>query len=119
MTSTAINDTYEGAAMPTERGCGVTLGDDVAGISMPCGSNGHLCQRCKPWLAAETADALPDAAYHYRARTVYRDQGVPACRSKGGPLHAECMLQPGHDGDHYGSGYDDGGPKPALRWEAS
>lgn len=103
----------ETAILPT--GCGAHLGDDVAGISVPCGSLGRLCKRCLPWLDADTAHALPDADYHYRARVVYRET-TPACRAKGGPLHASCMLQPGHDGDHYGSGYDEGGPKPALRW---
>ena len=96
-------------------GCGATLGDDVAGISVPCGSLGRLCKRCLGWLDADTAHALPDAQYQHRAATVYRGS-TAACRAKGGPDHASCLLLPRHDGDHYGSGYDEGGPKPALRW---
>lgn len=116
-TITAITPNGDEAVI--DRGCGASLGDDVAGISVPCGSLGRLCKRCQPWLDAGAAHALPDADYHYRARAVYRDKGHPACRSKGGPHHAICMLLLGHEGDHYGSGYDEGGPKPALRWSGS
>lgn len=118
MRDTAINDGSVKAAIERQ-GCGAHLGDDVAGVSVRCGSMGRLCQRCQPWLSADTADALPHAEYHRRAASVYRGRGVPACRSKGGPLNAVCMLLPGHDDDHYGSGYDVGGPKPALRWGVS
>ena len=72
------------------------------------------------WADASTADAQSNERYHQRAGAVYHQHQppTPACRARGGPHHAVCMLVPDHQGDHYGSGYDEGGPKPGLRWEA-
>jgi hypothetical protein len=57
----------------------------------------------------------PQYAYESRAKAVYWNKDFPACRAKG-PDHAECLLNPGHAGDHYGNGYDEWGPDGAFSW---
>ena len=54
-------------------------------------------------------------AYEARAREVYWNHSTPACRAKG-PDHAVCLLEPGHEGRHYGNGYDTWGPKNPFEW---
>lgn len=56
-------------------------------------------------------------AYRERAHAVYWNKGTRACRAKG-PQKATCLLDPKHEGDHYGNGYDEWGPKGAISWEA-
>lgn len=53
--------------------------------------------------------------YTLRAQAVYWNPDTPACRARG-ERHAECLLNPGHAGDHYGNGYDEYGPLGAHRW---
>lgn len=67
---------------------------------------------------APTGDIAPYwnwRGYQERAGQVYWNKKTPACRSKG-PGKAECLLPPGHEGPCYGNGYDEWGPKGAIRW---
>lgn len=57
------------------------------------------------------------SAYHARAQAVYWNPSTPACRARGGPHKAMCLLPPGHGGGlHYGNGFDEFGPKGAAWW---
>lgn len=53
--------------------------------------------------------------YSERARQVYWNRDFPACRAKG-PRNAKCLLNPAHDGDHFGNGFDEYGPLGARQW---
>ena len=70
------------------------------------------------FLSAEAASRASSGEYHYRASQVYwrGEDGADACRAKGGRHGAECLLLDGHRGDHYGSGFDQWGPIPGIRW---
>lgn len=52
--------------------------------------------------------------YDQRAQDVYWRK-AKACRARG-RRSAECLLEPGHDGPHVGSGFDDFGPIPGITW---
>jgi hypothetical protein len=55
-------------------------------------------------------------AYRSRAEQVYWHKDFAACRAKG-PHKAECLLDPGHEGPHYGNGFDTYGPRGATSWD--
>lgn len=61
---------------------------------------------------------IPMPVYRERAQQVYWNKRFPACRA-GGPRNAECLLDPGHEGPHYGNGFDTYGPIGATRWPAT
>lgn len=52
--------------------------------------------------------------YDKRAKAVYW-HGAEACRARG-RHKAECLLEPGHDGLHIGSGFDLMGPIAGIVW---
>jgi hypothetical protein len=62
-------------------------------------------------------DEYPAPLYSARARQVYWNKSFPACRAKG-PSHAECLLNPRHEGTrHFGNGFDNYGPRGATWWD--
>lgn len=82
-------------------------GDGGAGERLAARRTTYLWDRCP--------ETLPRFVYDARARSVYWNRDFPACRAKG-RSNAECLLDPGHAGDHYGNGFDTYGPVGPRRW---
>jgi hypothetical protein len=85
-------------------------------------------RRCAQSVAAVTAEHRapdfwdnaprehPTHLYGQRAQRVYWDKTFPACRAKG-PGRSECLLNPDHNGEHFGNGFDNWGPTGATWWK--